>query len=99
MESFSLFVELFRLLLIMYFTTPLKRIFIGIQLIIVVCGVLYGVLGYLTHLQVESLYNFPAIQATMIFLDTVVTKLSGFQSVLKHGIGALMLRNTSGQSQ
>ncbi|AJR28415.1 hypothetical protein [Chaco virus] len=91
--------ELFKLLMAIFFISPLKRIFIGTQLIILVFGALLGLAINIPDTVQMSSSVYHIVTQAISLMDTAVTRLSGFQSVLRRGIGQLMLNNISGSCQ
>ncbi|AJR28444.1 hypothetical protein [Sena Madureira virus] len=91
--------ELFKLLMAVFFISPVKRIFIGTQLTILVLGALLGLAtSILGTVQMSSSLSH-IVTLSISLMDTAVTKLSGFRSVLNRGIGQLILNSISESCQ
>ncbi|AZL49337.1 Gx [Charleville virus] len=97
MESLPSFWHLlFQYIVITHCMSPVRKVFIGLLLIILVCVALSGVLSILCPEESELCHSSSHyIQTTTMLLDTVAIRLNGLLSVLKHGIGLLMSNSTS----
>ncbi|AZL49345.1 Gx [Cuiaba virus] len=95
MDLSCLLSELFKLIAVMFFIGPARKIFIGIQLTIVLFSALYGVASYILPLMPASEPLYHTLLEVLKLTDIAVTRLSGFRSVLSRGIGHLILNNMS----
>ncbi|AHY85666.1 putative protein U2 [Almpiwar virus] len=91
MEFSSYCACLGQLIVIMFFTGPLRKLMVGTLLVILSCGVLSELLRILSlNAEDQSLFWSQLLHTLLTLTDTAATKLNGFLNVLRHGIGQLI---------